>query len=194
MTWILLQLVFPLLLLIVPLVLYKSSNSYMTRFYIAMLRNKAARRLYLQTLLIVLLLFHYIYVSGHFGEFGVLFSTILCGILFSHKRAERWLHLMKAHRQLYFRMAVLSMAMVAIPHLYTMAVTVAFLLLAATFLSVCFHLVRMERQGKTGEMESRLSCTCRTLLLTHHSIVPEDVDNGTTNQSTALFNNTDKTT
>ena len=55
MTWILLQLVFPLLLLIVPLVLYKSSNSYMTRFYIAMLRNKAARRLYLQTLLIVLL-------------------------------------------------------------------------------------------------------------------------------------------
>lgn len=133
MTWIFLQLVFPLLLLFVPIVLYKSSNSYMTRFYIAMLRNKAARRLYLQTLLIVLLLFHYIYVSGHFGEFGVLFSTILCGILFSHKRAERWLHLMKAHRQLYFRMAVLSMAMVAIPHLYTMAVTVAFLLLAATF-------------------------------------------------------------
>ena len=125
MTWIFLQLVFPLLLLIVPIVLYKSSNSYMTRFYIAMLRNKAARRLYLQTLLIVLLLFHYIYVSGHFGEFG--------GILFSHKRAERWLHLMKAHRQLYFRMAVLSMAMVAIPHLYTMAVTVAFLLLASTF-------------------------------------------------------------
>lgn len=49
MTWIFLQLVFPLLLLIVPIVLYKSSNSYMTRFYIAMLRNKAARRLYLQT-------------------------------------------------------------------------------------------------------------------------------------------------
>lgn len=68
MTWIFLQLVFPLLLLFVPIVLYKSSNSYMTRFYIAMLRNKAARRLYLQTLLIVLLLFHYIYVSGHFGD------------------------------------------------------------------------------------------------------------------------------
>ena len=76
MTWILLQLVFPLLLLIVPLVLYKSSNSYMTRFYIAMLRNKAARRLYLQTLLIVLLLFHYIYVSGHFGEFIVLHHSL----------------------------------------------------------------------------------------------------------------------
>lgn len=129
MTWILLQLIFPLLLLLVPVTLYKCGNRFMTRFYMAMLRSSAARKLYLQTLLIVLLLFHYIYVSGHFGEFGVLFSTILCGILFSHKRAERWLHLMKAHRQLYFRMAVLSMAMVAIPHLYTMAVTVAFLLL-----------------------------------------------------------------
>ena len=133
MTWILLQLIFPLLLLLVPVTLYKRGNRFMTRFYTAMLRSSAARKLYLQTLLIVLLLFHYVYVSGHFGEFGVLFSTILCGVLFSHKRAERWLHLMKAHRQLYFRMAVFSMAMVAIPHLYTMAFTVAFLLLAAAF-------------------------------------------------------------
>lgn len=105
----------------------------MIRFYTAMLRSLAARKLYLQTLLIVLLLFHYVYVSGHFGEFGVLFSTILCGVLFSHKRAERWLRLLKAHRQLYFRMTVFSMAMVTVPHLYTMAVTIAFLLLAAAF-------------------------------------------------------------
>ena len=133
MTWILLQLIFPLLLLLVPVTLYKRGNRFMTRFYMAMLRSSAARKLYLQTLLIVLLLFHYVYVCGHFGEFGVLFSTILCGALFSHKRAERWLHLMKAHRQLYFRMAVFSMAMVAIPHLYMMAFTVAFLLLAAAF-------------------------------------------------------------
>ena len=98
-----------------------------------MLRSSAARKLYLQTLLVVLLLFHYVYVSGHFGEFGVLFSTILCGVLFSHKRAERWLRLLKAHRQLYFRMAVFSMAFVAIPHLYTTAVTIAFLLLVAAF-------------------------------------------------------------
>ena len=133
MTLILLQLIFPLLLFLVPITLYKCSSQFMTKFYTAMLRSSAARKLYLQTLLIVLLLFHYIYVSGHFGEFGVLFSTILCGVLFSHKRAERWLRLLKAHRQLYFRMAVFSMAMVAIPHLYTMAVTIAVLLLAAAF-------------------------------------------------------------
>ena len=133
MTWILLQLIFPLLLLLVPVTLYKRGNRFMTQFYMAMLRSSAARKLYLQTMLIVLLLFHYVYVSGHFGELGVLFSTILCGVLFSHKRAERWLRLLKAHQQLYFRMAVFSMAMVAIPHLYTMAVTVAFLLLAAAF-------------------------------------------------------------
>ena len=70
MTWILLQLIFPLLLLLVPVTLYKRGNRFMTRFYMAMLRSSAARKLYLQTLLIVLLLFHYVYVSGHFGEFG----------------------------------------------------------------------------------------------------------------------------
>ena len=79
MTWNLLQLFFPLLLLLVPLTMYKSSNRYMAKFYMLMLRNKSARKLYLQMLLIVMLLFHYIYISGHFGEFGVLFSTILCG-------------------------------------------------------------------------------------------------------------------
>ena len=133
MTWNLLQLIFPLLLFLVPVTLYKCSTHFMTRFYTAMLRSSVARKLYLQTLLIVLLLFHYVYVSGHFGEFGVLFSTILGGVLFSHKRAERWLRLLKAHRQLYFRMAVFSMAMAPIPHLYTMAVTIAVLLLAAAF-------------------------------------------------------------
>ena len=151
MTWILLQLFFPLLLFLVPVTLYECGNRFMTRFYTAMLRSSAARKLYLQTLLIVLLLFHYVYVSGHFGEFGVLFSTILCGVLFSHKRAERWLRLLKAHRQLYFRMAVLSMAMVSIPHLYTMAVTVAFLLLAATFYpsaSILYEWNDKEKQEK----------------------------------------------
>lgn len=151
MTWILLQLIFPLLLLLVLVTLYKRGNRFMTRFYMAMLRSSAARKLYLQTLLIVLLLFHYVYVSGHFGEFGVLFSTILCGALFSHKRAERWLRLLKAHRQLYFRMAVFSMAMVAIPHLYTMAFTVAFLLLAAAFypsVSILYEWNDKEKQDK----------------------------------------------
>ena len=158
MTWILLQLIFPLLLFIVPTMLYKCSYLFMARFYMAMLRSSAARKLYLQTLLIVLLLFHYIYVSGHFGEFGVLLSTILCGILFSHKRAERWLRLLKAHRQLYFRMAVFSMSMVAIPHLYTMAVTVACLLLAAAFYpsaSILYEWNDKEKQDK-WRADSRL--------------------------------------
>ena len=44
MTWILLQLIFPLLLLLVPVTLYKSGNRFMTRFYMAMLRSSAARQ------------------------------------------------------------------------------------------------------------------------------------------------------
>ena len=125
MTWIVLQLAFPAMLAVLPMTLYKSRCNFMAKFYTAMLRSGSARRLYAQTLLIVLLLFHYVYVSGHFGDFGTLLSTILCGIMFSNRRTERWLQILKAHRQLYFRIAILAMLIVAIPHLYTMAVTLA---------------------------------------------------------------------
>lgn len=133
MTWIILQMIFPAMLAISPIALYKCRYRFMAKFYVAMLRSGSARRLYAQTLLIVLLLFHYVYVCGHFGDFGSVLSTILCGAMFSNRRTERWLQMLKAHRQLYFRIAVFAMLIVAIPHLYTMAVTLAFILLAAVF-------------------------------------------------------------
>ena len=125
--------IFPAMLAILPMALYKCRYRFMAKFYVTMLRSGSVRRLYAQTLLIVLLLFHYVYVCGHFCDFGSGLSTILCGAMFSNRRTERWLQILKAHRQLYFRIAVFAMLIVAIPHLYTMAVTLTFLLLAAAF-------------------------------------------------------------
>ena len=45
------------------LALYKSRRPFMARFYTAMTRSAKARKLYVQVLLIVLLLFHYVYIS-----------------------------------------------------------------------------------------------------------------------------------
>ena len=47
----------------------------MVRFYDAMIHSVKARKLYVQVVLILLLLFHYVYISGHVGEFGVFLST-----------------------------------------------------------------------------------------------------------------------
>lgn len=64
----------------------------MAKFYLRMAGSESARKLYVQCMLIFLLLYHYVYAGGHFGEWGVLISTIPCAVLFSFRRSDRWMH------------------------------------------------------------------------------------------------------
>ena len=63
----------------------------MAAFYRAMTGNAKARKLYTQVLVVLLLLFHYVYTTGHPGQFGTVLSTIVSAMLFSSRRTERWL-------------------------------------------------------------------------------------------------------
>lgn len=113
--------------------LYKSKRRFMAKFYDVMARSAKARKLYAQVLLILLLLFHYVYTSGHPGEFGVVLSTIVCAMLSSAKRADRWLRWLIDRPRAFVIFALLAMVIGFMPHLYTMAVTIACILLAALF-------------------------------------------------------------
>ena len=70
MTSLLLQFVFIALLVILPMALYRSRRSFMAVFYRAMTDNAQARKFYTQVLVVLLLLFHYVYTTGHPGQFG----------------------------------------------------------------------------------------------------------------------------
>ena len=76
---------------VLPALLYRSRRCFMARFYDKMVWSEKARRLYAHVLLIVLLLFHYVYTSGHPGEFGIVPSTIVCAAWVSFRRADRWM-------------------------------------------------------------------------------------------------------
>ena len=91
MTWIVLQFVFLLLPVFLPMVLYRSRRPFMAAFYRAMTGNAKARKLYTQVLVVLLLLFHYVYTTGHPGQFGTVLSTVVSAMLFSSRRTERWL-------------------------------------------------------------------------------------------------------
>lgn len=91
MTWIILQFVFLAMPVVLPALLYRSRRYFMAKFYDKMIWSEKARRLYTHVLLIVLLLFHYVYTSGHPGEFGVVPSTIVCAAWASFRRADRWM-------------------------------------------------------------------------------------------------------
>ena len=69
-----LQLIFCVIPLVLSLILYKKPYRFMAKFYAAMTLNIKARKLYTRMLLVLLLLFHYVYTSGHAGEFGILAS------------------------------------------------------------------------------------------------------------------------
>ena len=133
MTWIILQFVFLAMPVVLPALLYRSRRCFMARFYDKMVWSEKARRLYAHVLLIVLLLFHYVYTSGHPGEFGIVPSTIVCAAWASFRRADRWMRGLLDRPKRFVWFALLALVIGFVPHLYTMAVTIAFVLLAALF-------------------------------------------------------------
>lgn len=58
-----LLLLFPAILLYIPMALYKKTGNYMTAFYYRMAFSENTRKFYMLTLLIMLLLFHYLHHS-----------------------------------------------------------------------------------------------------------------------------------
>ena len=114
MIWIIIEFIFPALLIALPLSLYRSNRLFMAKFYLRMTASGNARKLYVRCMLILILLYHYIYAGGHFGEWGI------------------------------FLAALLALAICAVPHLHTTAVTLGFLLLAAMFYPSCNVLSKWE--------------------------------------------------
>lgn len=105
----------------------------MTRFCYRMTALAAARKLYRLVMLIVLLLYHYVSMSVQPYEVGVLGSTLLFAMFFGFADVDRWLHRLHDERKT-CAVAGLSVVVFAFtPHLFTLAVSLAFVLLAAIF-------------------------------------------------------------
>ena len=105
----------------------------MEKFCLKMVASENARRLYVRCMLILILLYHYVYAGGHFGEWGIVVSTTICAILFSFKRTDKWLCRLHEERKIFFLTFLLALTSGAVPHLLTTAVVLAFLLLASMF-------------------------------------------------------------
>lgn len=178
MTWIILQLIFCAIPFMVSLTLYKSRRRFMANFYDAMTRSSKARKLYVQVLLILLLLFHYVYTSGHAGEFGVLLSTIVCAVMFSFKRVDRWLRSLLGRPRTFVRLALAALVIGFVPHLYTMAVTASFLLLAALFYPSVRVMSEWNDMYKVAAWVQHSEKLAESYHSNHHAKLPHDVDSG----------------
>lgn len=149
MTWIILQFLFLAMPVAITSALYKSNRRFMDRFYERMVRNEKARKLHTWVLLTVLLLYHYVYTNGHPGEFGIVFSTIVCAALASYRRTDRWLRYLLDRPRAFAIYALVAVVIAGIPHLHALAVTISFVLLAALF----YPSVRVMSEWKENDMD-----------------------------------------
>ncbi len=73
----------------VTMILHRSRRQFMTRFYLRMTALVTARKLYRLMLLILLYVFHFLYLCVHYNDIGVVASTIAFAIFFVFMDVER---------------------------------------------------------------------------------------------------------
>lgn len=114
------------------LCVHRKEISFMYRYYLTMLNRHKARKLFLRLILILLLLFHYMYITTFPWNWAVIFSSIACAFLFSDKISKVMLFHCNENMKLFFAYSIIAIVMLFIPCLYTIAVSMATFLLAAS--------------------------------------------------------------
>ena len=150
----------------------------MAAFYDAMTRSAKARKLYVQVVLILLLLFHYVYTGGHPGEFGVLPSTAVCAVMFSFKRADTWLRGLLDRPRAFGTLALMALGTGFVPHLYTTAVTAAYLLLAALFYPSVRVMTEWSDRSRLSGWVKHPELLAESYHDHHHAKLPHNADSG----------------
>ena len=186
MIWIILQLIFPAVLLIMPIALYDSKHSCMEKYRRTMLRRETMRKLHTQVLLIILLVFHYVYLNGHGAYLGILVTTVLCIFLFSHNRTNKMLLAIRDNRQIFYFVGLFALATLFMPELYTLTVSIGFILMASAFYPSSSELAECVVQKECIETGQNDSVTTDSNNDNHHANCHDEVDSDNDTESTQL--------
>ena len=167
----------------VSMSLYKNNKRFMATFYMAMARSGNARKLYVQVWLICLLLFHYVYACGHMGEFGILLSTGVCAAMFSFRRTDNWLRRLLDRPRAFVTLASVALVIGFVPHLYTLAITIAYLLLAALFYPSVRVMSECKDTGTLSGWAKHPGMLSESYHDNHHANLPHEAYSGNTDIS-----------
>ena len=132
MILILLELIFPILLVIEPALIKDCKRPFISNFKVRMLRSVPTRKFVIQMFVLTLLLFHFIYTNVQGINVGVLLSTVICFVLLSNKTTLKLFNYINQDRQRFVHFEVLSMAIAFVPELYTVSYTFALSLLVSS--------------------------------------------------------------
>ena len=129
-----LLLLFPAILLYIPMAFYKKTGKCMTAFYYRMAFSENTRKFYILTLLIMLLLFHYLHHSVMNDIVTLIPSTALSMCLFSYRLTDRLFYLIKSRLRMFVVMLLAMLLATVFCHgMFPVVVTLGFFLHASIF-------------------------------------------------------------
>ena len=143
MIWNSLLLIFPILILVVALRCYKKDGKWMNAFYSRMCFHDVARRLYVQLVMLLLILFQFIQIQTHISAIDTFIPLLITALLIRFSMAELVLYALKK-RMIMVSVCSLVLVGLFIPHCFSMAVALEFY----WWLPYSIHLVGLEAWWK----------------------------------------------
>jgi hypothetical protein len=132
MAWVLLQFIFPVLIILVSYSIYTQQGVIMENFNLRIAWSSSYRKLFMLVTLLPLLIFHFICLNGECSIAGLVPSSLFVLGLFSYKLSH-WV-LCQLHKpKLMFSAFVVTLGILFVPGMYSSAVTLGIILVASLF-------------------------------------------------------------
>ena len=120
--------IFPVLLVLLPVLLYKRYSPFMVKIWLRMIYDPSTRKMAANALAMILIFFHPAYYAVFPQDRGIMLSLPIVFFLFFTKLSVKTLMTIRRNRYLRWSMTLACLIMPFIPHLLPMAISMAFAL------------------------------------------------------------------
>ena len=125
--------IFPILLVALPVLFYRNSRPYMMGVWLRLAYNENGRKMAGNLTALLVAIFHIVYFAAYPKDYGIMFSTLIVFTLLSTKRCVSILQGIRWNKTIFLVGAALCIITCAIPHMFSLAMSVAMLLEASCF-------------------------------------------------------------
>ena len=151
MTWIILQLVFPIVFVGIALYIYRSNHALLVGFREQLAVSPKGRRFVVLTALLALLIYHFVALCGSANPLQLLLSSILAFTLFSQRFGERIIRFFQ-DRCWGFFIFVVALAGFFMPMTAPVAVTLTVLLVVSWIYPTEDLIREVSERGDTSDI------------------------------------------
>lgn len=123
---------FPFLLILLPVFLYRTYNSFMVSVWYRLAFSKAGLKMATILLAIVVILFNLTYAAVFHRDFGFIISTLIMFCLLSTKKSLRVLLSVRRNKYMFILLAGLTLIILFFPNMFSISYTLAAILECAS--------------------------------------------------------------